>query len=307
MKSLDTRPIPSLSYLSRHRESVSRRFAPSFGRTKPKMARLRFLLTGLSTAFTLATTSADAKPLCAAPWKRLDQNAQNLARPYPLVLAAVSALPPLTMSPTGADYDLRRFVQTDLGGSYNPEPVSIAAPYVFYPASLLFYAGSAIGGYCEGQTRSSAIIQATSETLLLVGLMKWTTGRTWPLGGRAPSDPEVLEHPEDGAQWRPFRNGLAAFPSGHTAFFFAAAGAFRAASPDLGLVRYAGYPIAAAVGFAMWYGDHHWASDVLSGALLGEAIGASAGRTWASEAEPGVTFWFVPTGAGASGGFAGTF
>src|SRR5690606_29411217 len=101
-------------------------------------------------------------------------------------------------------------------------------------------------------------------------------------GGRSPDDPEVLEHPEDGNSWAPFQRGLGAFPSGHTAFFFAAAGALRAASPESGLFRYVGYPVAAAVGFAMWYGDHHWASDVLSGALLGEAIGAAAGRAWSN-------------------------
>lgn len=271
------------------------------------LVRSRAVTATLSATLTLFPAGASAKELCAAPWKRLDRNAQNLLRPYSLILTGAAVIPPLTMSPTGADYDLRRLAQMDLGGSYNPEPVSIAAPYVFYPASLLFYAGAAVGGWCPGQTRGSAIIQATSETLLFVGLAKWTTGRTWPLGGRAADDPAVLEHPEDGERWAPFRNGLAAFPSGHTAFFFAVAGAFRASSRDLGVLRYAGYPIASAVGFAMWYGDHHWASDVLSGALVGEAIGAAAGRSWTDAKEPNVAAWFVPTDAGLVGGVTGTF
>jgi membrane-associated phospholipid phosphatase len=251
---------------------------------------------------------ASAKSACGLPWERLDEGARNLARPYSLSLTGAAVLPPIALAPTGADYDLRRTSQLELGGSYSPEPVSLAAPYVFYPASWLFFVGSAALGYCPGQTRSVAIIQATSETLLVVGLIKWTTGRTWPLGGRAPDHPEVLEHPEDGNSWAPFRSGLGAFPSGHTAFFFAAAGAFRAASPDLGILRYAGYPVAAAIGFAMWYGDHHWASDVLSGALLGEAIGAAAGRTWAPAGrDEEVSFLVLPTRTGALGALSSTF
>lgn len=252
--------------------------------------------------------NALAKPLCAAPWQRLDDNAQNMIRPYSLLFVGAAVLPPLALSPTGADYDLRRKAQLELGGSYSPEPVSLAAPYVFYPVSWLFYAGSAVTGYCPGQSRSAAIIQATTETLMVVGLVKWTTGRTWPLGGRSPNDPDVLEHPEDGNSFAPFQSGLGAFPSGHTAFFFAAAAAFRAASADLGLFRYAGYPLAAAVGFAMWYGDHHWASDVLSGAMLGEAIGAAAGRTWASpNSGQEMSLLVLPTRSGVVGTFATTF
>jgi membrane-associated phospholipid phosphatase len=118
----------------------------------------------------------------------------------------------------------------------------------------------------------------------------------------------VFNHPEDGNSWAPFQNGLAAFPSGHTAFFFAAAGAFRAASADIGLWRYAGYPLAAAIGFAMWYGDHHWASDVLSGALLGEAIGAAAGRSWApADNAPTTQVLILPTHTGFVGSVSGTF
>jgi hypothetical protein len=46
---------------------------------------------------------------------------------------------------------------------------------------------------------------------------------------------------------------------------------------DVGVLRYAGYVLATAVSAGMLYGDHHWTSDVISGALLGEAIGRSFG------------------------------
>jgi membrane-associated phospholipid phosphatase len=70
---------------------------------------------------------------------------------------------------------------------------------------------------------------------------------------------------------------------------FAGAAAFRASRPELGWVSWLGYPLAVGVAGGMWLGDHHWASDILSGALLGEAIGGSVGQTF-SEAlgVPGV-------------------
>src|SRR5690606_27010635 len=134
---------------------------------------------------------------------------------------------------------------------------------------------------CEGQKTTAAMLQGVGMTLVFVGLTKWATGRTWPNGGQDPYAEDTLDHLEYAQQWRPFRNGaIAAFPSGHTATMFAFAAALRASSPELGWWRYVGYPIAAAMGFAMWYGDHHWVSDILSGAMVGEALGASAGYAW---------------------------
>lgn len=269
---------------------------------------VKWMASGAAVLSVALFASPGEAELCAAPWRRLPENARQFVRPAPLILTGASAIPPLVLSPSGGDHSARRFAQTDLGGSYFPEPVSIAAPYVFYPASILFYTAAAFADWCPGQTRGAALIQGTTETILIVGLLKWTTGRVWPLAGRDPDDPEALDHPEDARRFEPFRRGLGAFPSGHTAFFFAAAAAFRASSPDLGLWRFAGYPIAAAVGFAMWYGDHHWASDVLSGGLLGEAIGGSAGRTWAPSVEqPSTVLMLVPVGDGALGLVSGNF
>jgi len=78
----------------------------------------------------------------------------------------------------------------------------------------------------------------------------------------------------------PFQRGIGAWPSGHTAVMFAGAAAFRAGNPQLGWLSFAGYPLALGVASGMWFGDHHWASDIVSGALLGEAIGSSAGKSF---------------------------
>jgi hypothetical protein len=52
----------------------------------------------------------------------------------------------------------------------------------------------------------------------------------------------------------------------------------------------------------MWIGDHHWASDIVSGALLGEALGSSVGYGFSGgESRQAPRFGVVPAvdGAGA--------
>jgi membrane-associated phospholipid phosphatase len=88
---------------------------------------------------------------------------------------------------------------------------------------------------------------------------------------------------------------------------FALAAALRTSSPELGIFRFAGYPFAATMGFLMWYGDHHWASDVLSGALIGEAFGASAGRAWTPAAPEEITWTLIPAPGGGAVSVQGTF
>jgi membrane-associated phospholipid phosphatase len=86
---------------------------------------------------------------------------------------------------------------------------------------------------------------------------------------------------------------LGAWPSGHAATTFAFAAAIRTSLPRrAGVFRYVGYVLATAVSAGMLLGDHHWTSDVLSGALLGEAIGRSFGG--GADEGPAV----VPSGAG---------
>jgi membrane-associated phospholipid phosphatase len=91
----------------------------------------------------------------------------------------------------------------------------------------------------------------------------------------------------------------------------AAAAAFRTSEPELGVLAFAGYPLAAGVAFGLWMSDRHWASDILSGALLGEAIGSSAGRSFARSQDLPETFglrgspWVTGIGGGALVGWSG--
>lgn len=220
-----------------------------------------------------------------APWSRLGDTATNYAAPLPLSLTAGSALAPVAMSPTGADHELRVVNQRDLGGRPNLEPVSVVAPYALGGVLVVGYVVSAVVGDCTWERRQAALLQGMGVTFVVVTGLKFAVGRQWPNAGLDPSLPDRLDHPEFAREFRPFKR-LGAWPSGHTSVMFAAAAAFRASNPDLGWPAWLGYPLALGVGAAMWWGDHHFASDIVSGALLGEAIGSSAGESFALGPSP---------------------
>jgi membrane-associated phospholipid phosphatase len=232
-------------------------------------------------------------------------------RPLPVVLALSAAVPPVVLAPTGLDHRIRIVSQRDLGGGYRLEPVSYYAPFVLAGSVLVTHVASTLGGSCAVRRPTAAMLQAMVLGLGVTGLLKWSTGRGWPNGGRDPYAADRLEHRENATAFRPFRAGLGAFPSGHTLTMMVAAAAFRTAEPELGLLAWSGYPLALGVGAGMWLGDHHWASDIVSGALLGEAIGASVGRSFATGGaerdEPHVGLLVVPLDGGALAAVAGRF
>jgi membrane-associated phospholipid phosphatase len=245
-----------------------------------------------------------------APWNRVGASLAHYVEPVPLILTGVSPLPVLVMAPSGLDHDLRLVAQRDLGGSYKLEPVSLWTPYVLAGSSAIGWGVSALVDACEVQRPLSAIVQAMAGGFVVTGLLKWSVGRGWPNGGADPYAPDRLEHPEYAQDFRPFRHGFGAWPSGHTLSMFAAAAAFRAAERELGWLRFVGYPLAAGVGFGMWMSDRHWASDIFAGALLGEAIGGSVGQSFAraeDQPAPGTrrSLYVVPVSGGVLAGVSG--
>ena len=251
-------------------------------RSEPQRA-VRHRVAAGTTALAVLLASFEARAECdrSTPWSRLGESAAHFVEPRPLVLTAVSAVPLAVFAPTGWDHELRVFAQVDLGGSYAQESVSLHAPYVLGGLLLASYGVTGAIGACEAQKPQAAMIQAMAVGLAVTGLLKWSVGRQWPNGGQDPYAPDRLSHPEYAQTFRPFQGGFGAWPSGHTLSMFAAASAFRASLPELGWPRFLGYPFALAVGAGMWLGDRHWASDVISGALLGEAIGSSVGQSFA--------------------------
>ncbi|HEV8549152.1 MAG TPA: phosphatase PAP2 family protein [Polyangiaceae bacterium] len=244
-----------------------------------------------------------------APWNRVGVSLGHYVEPVPLVLTGLSPVPLLIFAPTGLDHDLRLVAQEDLGGKYKLEPVSIWTPYVLAGSFAIGWGVSAVVGACEIQRPLSAMLQAMGGGLIVTGLLKWSVGRTWPNGGQDPHAPDRLSHPEYAQQFQPFGPHFGAWPSGHTLAMMAAASAFRASEYELGWVRFAGYPFAAAVAVGLWLGDRHWASDILSGAMLGEAIGSSVGKSFARAEDTPVGLehgapYLAPVAGGALVGWA---
>ena len=106
------------------------------------------------------------------------------------------------------------------------------------------------------------------------------------LGRARPFVDTVSPNPDDWQLLRGFKGGenYRSFPSGHTTAAFAAAAAVSAETsrwyPQLtyfgiGPVLYAG---AAAVGLSRMYNNRHWASDVITGAMIGTFAGTKVVR-----------------------------
>jgi len=218
----------------------------------------------------------------------------------PLAFVAGAALAPAVMAPTGIDHELRLVAQEDLGGKHDLEPISVAAPYVLGGAVLVGYSVSLGVRACGAQRPQAAMLQAMVLSVGSTVLLKWAVGREWPNAGLDPNSPDRLEHPEYAEHFTPFRS-FGAWPSGHTSFMFAAASSFRTSTPGLGVLSWFGYPLSLGVAAGMWLGDHHWASDIVSGALIGEAIGSSVGRGFASVAGETVAFGVMPLDKGGVG------
>jgi membrane-associated phospholipid phosphatase len=240
----------------------------------------------VSSTFVLALHVVEAQADCAAvaPWDRIAGSVDHFASPLPLALTGGALLAPVIMAPTGVDHRLRLVAQEDLGGEHNLEPVSVAAPYVMAGGLVVGYSLSAALRHCESQRLQSALLQATAFTGVTVLVLKWSIGRQWPHADRDPADPASMRT-DTSMRFEPFGEVLRAFPSGHTAVMFAAASALRTAMPKSEWYRWLGYPLGIGVAAGMWLGDHHWASDIVAGGLLGEAIGSSVGQSFSGDAE----------------------
>jgi membrane-associated phospholipid phosphatase len=215
--------------------------------------------------------------------------------PLPLGLTGAALLAPAVMAPSGADHRLRVLSQRHLGGSPDAEPVSLVVPYALPLALVAVDLAALPADECEVARPMSAMLQAVTLTLGAATSLKWIAGRSWPNAGADPHAPDRLQHPHNARRfaWLEGWNADGAWPSGHTALMMSAAAALASSTPEYPWLGYLGYASATAVAAGMWLGDHHWASDIVSGGLLGFAIGRSVGRAFASR-EPEPTWALVP-------------
>lgn len=201
-------------------------------------------------------------------------------------------LAPAVMSPSGADQRLRVVTQHDLGGRYDAEGASVIAPYALGAAAVVSYGASLLWEDCAKSALASRATAAMGVSIVIVSALKLAVGRSYLAGYVPPGRDRTAV--DRSTMFTPFSQ-LGAWPSGHAAVTFAFAAVVREQFAGRALVvRYLGYALAGGVAFGMAYGDHHWASDLLSGALIGEGVGRAFGASTASTSSVAL----VPMGQG---------
>ncbi len=129
----------------------------------------------------------------------------------------------------------------------------------------------------EGQTRTglvdvAIVAEAAGTTMLLTQIAKFTAARERPFV-------HALPEGEKARTQNPIDNNLSFF-SGHTAMVFASATAGGTVASmreytSAPVVWALGLSVAAASGYLRIAGDRHYFSDVLTGALVGSAVGVA--------------------------------
>ena len=270
-----------------------------------------------STAFALAVLFAASRARAADPTPMptpIDALGADLAGAFTgtnLIFYGAAVGETGAMAFGGGDHAVRLLVQRNLVAPAWGDAAYVAGyalPAIVAPGLW----GYGLASHDRGALGAgSAALQALATTLATTALLKWTTGRAYPLNGGDPRASDVLDHPEYARAFRPFRlDGGWAWPSGHTSATMSVVAALSAFDPDHVAIPLVGYPIVAAIGLGMIDGDRHWTSDVIAGALVGYAIGSSIGASFrrraddAREGEPHASeVHFVPMVAnGALGG-----
>lgn len=221
--------------------------------------------------------SAGVAPTLPGPLDGLEDHLSRAFGGWNVALHSLSVASTVALSASGGDHALRVAFQGRLAWRAGGD-LAVTAGFVLPPLVPGFLWGAGlVTGDASFASAGSAALQALSVTLVTTAILKVGTGRPFPLQGGDPRAPDRLEHPEYAREWEPFSfRGRYAWPSGHTAAAFSVASALSAHADSV-VVPVIAYPLAVGIGAGMLVGDHHWASDVLAGALLGHTIGWSVG------------------------------
>jgi membrane-associated phospholipid phosphatase len=154
------------------------------------------------------------------------------------------------------------------------------------------------------QITALALTQSLALTMLIQTPLKIITGRTWP-GIVDGWDSQLSKRSDrtndysDEFDWFNM-DAIGGWPSGHTANAFSAAATIAHIYHDNVLLKIAVYTYASLIGVGMSIYDH-WASDVVSGALIGYAVGATVGKSFrglTEKKEQKLTFYMTTNSMG---------
>lgn len=215
-----------------------------------------------------------------APWDRLGCNVVEAFTGTNLLLYAGAILGTMELSASGADHSVRvafeKHVQSRPFGD-----AMVVLGYIGPPvASALLYTTGLVAHDRPLTGAGAAALQAIGITFTATVIAKGLTGRPFPNHGGDPTSPSRLEHPEWAREWNGPKLEFSAWPSGHTAVATSLAASLTAYAIDTPWVGFVTYPVAGAIAFGVLSGAHHWASDVVAGALLGHAVGWSVGTSY---------------------------
>ena len=154
------------------------------------------------------------------------------------------------------------------------------------------------------QITGLALTQSLALTMLIQTPLKIITGRTWPgiVDGWDSSLSKRSDRLDDySGEFNWFNlDAIGGWPSGHTANAFTAAATIAQIYHDNIWLKIAVYSYASLIGLGMSIYDH-WASDVIAGALIGYAVGATVGKSFRSLREGNaqkLTFYMTTNSAG---------
>jgi membrane-associated phospholipid phosphatase len=228
-----------------------------------------------------SSTEPAAATAVPTPIDGLGRNVAEAFSGTSLLLHGGAVAGTLALAASGADHALRVEAQQNLrwpAFGNGAVWVGYVLPVVVAPGIYLW--GLAAGNNPRARAGAAAV-QALVVTTATTFALKWITGRPFPSHGGDPAAPDRLEHPEyarEASFWPQTTARGVAWPSGHTSAAFSVAAALTSSQAGRLWVPLVAYPVATAIGAGMIVGDHHWASDVLAGALLGQAVGWAVGR-----------------------------
>lgn len=164
---------------------------------------------------------------------------------------------------------------------------------VLLVAMPALWAGGRLAGDAGTAEAGLRATEAIGAGLVVIGATKLVAGRERPYVARDPRSFVLLRGLREGSDY-------ASFPSGHTTVAFAAASALTAHAARTGSGggdRWAlGVPLytaATLAGLSRMYEDRHWATDVVTGALVGTVAGGAVVRWHAARPGSRVDRWFL--------------
>ena len=212
------------------------------------------------------------------PSDRLGCNLLDAGTGENLLFYGAAVLSTMELSASGADHQIRVAFEERLG-SRDFSDVTVPLGYYALPAiGALLYGSGLVARDTKLAAAGAAALQAMTVTFATTVLLKGLTGRPFPNHGGDPTSPDRLLHPEWAREWRGPLLENSAWPSGHTSVAVALAASLSGFYADVAWLPWLLYPSASVIAFGMMSGAHHWASDVVAGALMGHAIGSSIGH-----------------------------